>query len=151
MKIAAVSDDGATISQHFGRAALYVVVTVEDHRVVGREVRDKLGHAQHSGEAGDGAREPDPRGHGFDATAQDRHARMAVSIADCDVLLARGMGAGAYECIRAAGIRPVVTDVVEIDAAVVACRAGDLRDHVERLHWRADGPRPDLVKEMSFR
>ena len=29
MKIAAVSEDGVTISQHFGRAPFYVVVTVE--------------------------------------------------------------------------------------------------------------------------
>ena len=35
MKIAAVSDDGTTISQHFGRAPFYVVVTVEDGRIVG--------------------------------------------------------------------------------------------------------------------
>ena len=27
MKIAAISDDGTTISQHFGRAPFYVVVT----------------------------------------------------------------------------------------------------------------------------
>jgi predicted Fe-Mo cluster-binding NifX family protein len=134
VKIAAVSDDGTTISQHFGRAPFYVVVSVEDGRIVGRETRDKLGHAQFSGEAGDGAREADPRGHGFDPTAQDRHARMAVAIADCEVLLARGMGAGAYASMRAAGIRPVVTDVVDIDAAVAAYLAGELRDHVEKLH-----------------
>ncbi len=136
MKIAAVSDDGATISQHFGRAPFYVVLTVEDGRVVGREARDKIGHAQFSGEAGDGtdgAREADPRGHGFDATAQGRHARMMAAIADCEVLLARGMGAGAYDGLRSAGIRPVVTDMVEIDAAVAAYLAGDLHDHVERL------------------
>jgi predicted Fe-Mo cluster-binding NifX family protein len=30
MKIAAISEDGATVSQHFGRAPLYVVVTVEN-------------------------------------------------------------------------------------------------------------------------
>ena len=136
MKIAAVSDDGTTISQHFGRAPFYVVLSVEDGRVVGRETRDKLGHAQFSGEGSgsDGARAADPRGHGFDPTAQDRHARMAVTIADCDVLLARGMGAGAYEGMRAAGIRPVVTDVADIDAAVAAYLAGDLYDHVEKLH-----------------
>jgi predicted Fe-Mo cluster-binding NifX family protein len=29
MKIAAVSEDGITISQHFGRAPFYIVVTVE--------------------------------------------------------------------------------------------------------------------------
>ena len=134
MRIAAVSDDGTTISQHFGRAPLYVVVSVEDGRVVGREKRDKVGHAQFSGEVGDGAREADPRGHGFDATAQDRHARMAVAIADCDVLFARAMGAGAYDGLRAAGIRPVVTDMADIDAAVASYLAGELRDHVEKLH-----------------
>lgn len=134
MKIAAVSDDGTTISQHFGRAPFYVVLTVEDGRVVGRATRAKLGHAQFSGEGGDGDRRADPRGHGFDATAQDWHARMAAAVADCEALLARGMGAGAYESMRAAGIRPMVTDVADIDAAVAAYVAGDLHDHVEKLH-----------------
>ena len=134
MKIAAVSDGGASISQHFGRAPFYVVVTVVDSRVVGRETRDKLGHAQFSGEADDAARAADPRGHGFDPAARDRHARMAVAIADCDVLLARGMGAGAHDGLRSAGIRPLVTDVADINAAVEAYLAGDLHDHVEKLH-----------------
>jgi len=44
MKIAAVSDDGVTLSQHFGRAPLYVVVTVENGQVVDRETREKSGH-----------------------------------------------------------------------------------------------------------
>lgn len=34
VKIAAVSEDGVTISQHFGRAPFYVVVTVEEGKVV---------------------------------------------------------------------------------------------------------------------
>jgi len=134
MKIAAVSDDGITISQHFGRAPFYVVVTVKDGRITGRETRDKLGHAQFGGEPDEGARQPDPRGHGFDPVAQDRHARMAAAIADCQVMLARGMGAGVYASMEAAGIRPVVTDVTDIDAAVAAYLAGGLHDHVEKLH-----------------
>jgi len=134
MKVAAVSEDGATISAHFGRASFYVVVTVEDGRISGRETRDKMGHAQFAGEPGEAAREPDPRGHGFDPAAQDRHARMAAAIADCQVMLARGMGAGVYASMEAAGIRPVVTDVVDIDAAVAAYVAGELQDHVEKLH-----------------
>ncbi len=134
MKIAAVSDDGTTISQHFGRAPFYVVATVENGRIVARETRDKMGHAQFAGEPGEGVREADPRGHGFDPAAQDRHVRMAAAIADCQVLLARGMGAGAYESMRVAGISPVVTDIADIDAAVAAYLAGALHDHVERLH-----------------
>ena len=45
MKIAAITDDGQTISQHFGRAPYYVVVTVEDGKVVQHEQREKLGHS----------------------------------------------------------------------------------------------------------
>ena len=44
MKIALVTEDGQTISQHFGRAAHYLVVTIEDGKIIGRQLRDKLGH-----------------------------------------------------------------------------------------------------------
>ena len=132
MKIAVVSDDGVTISQHFGRAPFYVVVTTENIQIVAREKRDKLGHAQFGGETH--AEGNDPRGHGFDAVSQSRHARMVGAIADCQVLLARGMGAGAYESMLAANIRPVVTEIAAIDDAVLGYLAGTLVDHVERLH-----------------
>jgi len=135
MKIAAVSEDGVTISQHFGRAPFYVVVTVENGQIVAHERRDKMGHAQFAGEPhAEETHGADPRGHGFDPAAQDRHARMAAAIADCDVMIARGMGAGVYESMRQANIRPVVTDIANIDEAVRAFVAGRLVDHTERLH-----------------
>jgi predicted Fe-Mo cluster-binding NifX family protein len=134
MKIAAVSEDGVTISQHFGRAPFYVVVTVEDGKIVSREKREKMGHAQFVGEKHEESHGQDPRGHGFDPAAQNRHARMADAIADCEALLSRGMGAGAYESMKQVNIRPVVTDVENIDEAVQAYLTGNLEDHVEKLH-----------------
>jgi len=134
MKIAAVSEDGVTISQHFGRAPFYVVVTVEDGKITAHEKRDKMGHNQFSGETHEEAHGADPRGHGFDPAAQDRHARMVTAIADCEILLARGMGAGAYESMKQANIRPVVTDIANIDEAVQAYIENRLEDHTERLH-----------------
>ncbi len=134
MKIAAVSKDGVTISQHFGRAPLYVVVTAEDGKIISREQRDKLGHAHFANEPHEEQHGADPRGHGFDPAAQNRHARMAAAIADCQVLLARGMGTGAYQSLEQAGIRPVVTDIASIDEAVQAYLAGSIVDHTERLH-----------------
>ena len=134
MKIAAVSEDGVTISQHFGRAPFYVVVTVEDGKIVSHEKRDKMGHAHFAGENEEHGHEADPRGHGFDPAAQNRHARMATAIADCEVLLARGMGAGAYESMKQANVRPIVTDIASIDEAVQAYIKGRLVDHTERLH-----------------
>jgi len=49
MKIAAVTEDGTTISQHFGRAPYYLVVTVEDGQIVNKEKEDKVGHHSFAG------------------------------------------------------------------------------------------------------
>jgi predicted Fe-Mo cluster-binding NifX family protein len=132
MKIAAISEDGVTISQHFGRAPYYLVVMVEDGRVVSKEKRDKAGHhtfAAHTEEH----LEPGER-HGFDAGAQTRHANMMSNIADCQVLLAGGMGWGAYESLKSRGIETIVTDVESIDEAVTLYLAGKLPNLMERLH-----------------
>ena len=131
MKIAAITDDGQTISQHFGRAAHYLVATVENGQIVNRELRDKLGHAHfanapHVEQAG--------QPHGMDAASHNKHLQMAEAIADCGALLCRGMGMGAYESMKVRGIRPVVTDIALIDEAVLAYARGELKDHVEMLH-----------------
>ena len=50
MKIAVITDNGKTISRHFGRAPHYVVVTVENGKVIAREMREKVGHQDFSRE-----------------------------------------------------------------------------------------------------
>lgn len=133
MKIAVVTDDGKTISQHFGRAGHYMVVTLEDGRIIGYEMREKVGHAQFHNEEQNHHEEKSGQ-HGFGASADHRHGRMAETIADCDALLCRGMGAGAYEAMKTRNIRPVVTDIVSIDDAVLSYASGQIVDHVEKLH-----------------
>jgi predicted Fe-Mo cluster-binding NifX family protein len=132
MKIAAVTDDGKTISQHFGRASYYLVVTIEDGKIVNRELREKLGHVHFAGEPHD----PEQSGqhHGYGPASESRHARMAAAIADCQVLLCGGMGTGAYESMKQRGVRPIVTDILSIDEAVQAYLEGAIVDHMERLH-----------------
>jgi predicted Fe-Mo cluster-binding NifX family protein len=44
------------------------------------------------------------------------------------------MGAGAYQSLAQAGIRPILTDIATIDEAVQAYLAGNIVDHTERLH-----------------
>ncbi|MCX7774692.1 MAG: DUF134 domain-containing protein [Spirochaetaceae bacterium] len=131
MKIAIVSDDGTTISRHFGRATHYVVVTLEQGTVVSRELRDKAGH-QHF--AGNHEHHHDHGAHGFDHHAQDRHAMMALAIKDCHAVVVGGMGAGAYYAMQSAGIRPIVTELSTVDEVIAAYLAGTLKDHPEYLH-----------------
>ncbi len=131
-KIAAITDDGKTISQHFGRAAYYLVATIENGQIVNRELRNKLGHAHF-------VNQPHPeeqpgQQHGMDAASHNKHLQMAEVIADCQALLCRGMGMGAYESMKVSGIRPVVTDIASIDEAVMAYVEGSIVDQVERLH-----------------
>jgi predicted Fe-Mo cluster-binding NifX family protein len=129
MKIAVVTDDGQTISRHFGRAALYAVVTVVDGAIVARELRPKSApHRQPEGHANSAA--VDHAG----PAAQDRHLVMIGPIKDCAWVVAGGMGRGAHTHITAAGLRPVVTTLEGIDEAALACAAGRIVDHVELLH-----------------
>jgi len=132
MKIAAISEDGVTISQHFGRAPYYVVLTVENGKVVNKEKRDKAGH--HTFVGGQHPETVPGERHGFDAGAQSRHAAMAQSIDDCKVLIAGGMGWGAYESLKSRGIETVVTNVENIEEAVKLYLQGKLPNLMERLH-----------------
>jgi len=132
MKIAAISEDGTTISQHFGRALLYIVLTVEEGEMVGRESRSKAGH--HTFTASGHAEPPPGQRHGYDVGAQARHGSMVAAITDCQVVLAGGMGWGAYESLRERGLEVVVTDVKEIDRAVELYVKGELPNLMERLH-----------------
>ena len=131
MKIAVITDDERTISQHFGRAAYYMVVTLEGGQILSRERRDKLGHAHFA--SAPHAEEPG-HPHGFGPQAHSRHLQMADAIADCEALICGGMGRGAYESMLARHIQPVVTDLALIDEAALAYARGELVDRVEKLH-----------------
>jgi predicted Fe-Mo cluster-binding NifX family protein len=131
MKIAVITDDGKTISQHFGRAPYYMVLSVEEGKIVNREMRDKMGHNQFSAI---GPEEHHHEQHGLDEASHNKHAQMAGSISDCQVLLCGGMGMGAYESMRRLNIQPIVTNLHDIEAAVQEYIDGKLVDHTEKLH-----------------
>jgi transcriptional regulator with XRE-family HTH domain/predicted Fe-Mo cluster-binding NifX family protein len=130
MKIAAITEDGKTICQHFGRAPYYVVCTIEEGKIVNREMRAKLGHNHFV----DQHEEAHHAEHGMDSTSHNKHVSMAEAISDCTVILCGGMGMGAYDSMRRLNIQPVVTDVENIDEAVQAYLDGKLIDHTELLH-----------------
>ncbi len=132
MKIAAVSDDEIHISQHFGRAPYYVVLTVEEGKIVARETRPKSGH--HTFAAHQPPKLAPGERHGYEPGSEVRHASMAEAIQDCEVLLAGGMGWGAYEAMQRFGIKPIITDVKSIYEAVLLYLKGKLPNLKERLH-----------------
>jgi predicted Fe-Mo cluster-binding NifX family protein len=126
-KIAFETDDGQSISSHFGRAEYYEVITIADGKLQHRERRVKAGHHgfrdhQHHGESHD-----------------HKHGAMTSPITDCQMLVARGMGMGAHQHLRSMGITPVLTDLHTIDEAAAANLTGTLSDNPKRLHDHGTG------------
>jgi predicted Fe-Mo cluster-binding NifX family protein len=134
LKIAVVTEDGVTISQHFGRAPYYVVVTAENGKIVNREKRNKVGHhtaGNHDCHEGHSCHDGK---HGMDAASQAKHAGMFANILDSQVLIAGGMGYGAFEGLKSSGIEPIITDCASIDEAVKLYLEGKLVNLMEKLH-----------------
>lgn len=132
MKIAAITDDGKNISLHFGRAPYYLVVTVEDGKIVNRELRNKMGHTHFANQPHE--EEAPGMPHGMGPASHDKHLQMAEAIGDCEALLCGGMGMGAYQSMQIRGIKPVVTDIYDIEQAVMAYVNGTIVDRTEKLH-----------------
>jgi predicted Fe-Mo cluster-binding NifX family protein len=130
VKIAVITDDGQTLSQHFGRARYFLVVTVEDGKIMGQELRDKAGH--HTFAPQEGAAHGHAAPHGMDPASRGRHAQMLAVIADCQVVLACGMGQGMLLNLQEAGVRPVLTEVRDIHEATRAFIEGRLVERPER-------------------
>ena len=133
--IAFVTDDGLTISAHFGRAQYYEVVTLQDGQVRQRRRMTKSGHHTYH-EATD-----QHQGGGQGHQHHDKHAAMTAPLVGVQALIARGMGMGAHQHLLASGIRPILTDLHTIDEAIEQFIQGSLQDNPRRLHQH--GPHHD--------
>ena len=139
MKIAIVTTDGETVSQHFGRSPYYKIYTFEEGDPVAVEMRQRsTGHfdpRQRHEETHHHGHDHAAEGHGYGAEARDKHASMAAELADCDVLVAGGMGRGAYESFRQAGLEVILTGLREINDVINAYTEGTLENLAdERTH-----------------
>lgn len=135
MKVAVITDDGQSISRHFGRAPYYMIYTIEEGKVTNKELVNKLGHNHfQSAESAGGHEHDHSQGHGMDSASHDRHSDMAAPLAGCKALICGGMGMGAYQSMKTLNIVPVVTDLTDLDQAVQAFIDGKLVDHTEMLH-----------------
>ena len=125
--IAIATDDGTTVSSHFGRALLYEVLSFSDGKVIKRERREKAGH-QSFGDAESG-----PEHHGGEAHDQ-RHQTMVSPVLDCQAVIVRGMGQGAVEHLRRSNLLPVLTGLHTIEEVIGAIAAGSLDNDPGRIH-----------------
>jgi predicted Fe-Mo cluster-binding NifX family protein len=114
MKIAFATEDGRTVSAHFGKAPYYKVIYVDEGHIVSQEMRAKAHH---------------DNGH----QAHD-HADMFAVIHDCRVLIVGGMGKPAHQAALAHGLEVVATGQRDIAAVLQAFLEGTLQENPLLIH-----------------
>jgi predicted Fe-Mo cluster-binding NifX family protein len=119
LRIAVPTDDGVSISQHFGQASYFKVILIENSQVSSSEMRAKASHQ-----------------HGAHAHAEGTHPgqQMVETISDCQVLICGGMGTPVYDRAVAIGLKVFLTRLPSIDAAVQAYISGTLEHEPQRIH-----------------
>lgn len=129
MKIAIVTTDGQTISQHFGRSPYYKILIVDNGQIVDEELRERrTGHFARNSQHSEHSHYNNEGKHGYGADADAKHRTMADEISDCQILIAGGMGSGAYESFSSAGLKVILTDYVNIYDAAGAFLQGELKN-----------------------
>jgi predicted Fe-Mo cluster-binding NifX family protein len=121
-----------------------VVFTVSDGVIASREKRDKAfhhGHHDHGTEqtvaAVDQGSVQVSHQHGGGLSmlgGGDLHSRMATAISDCQVVVAGGMGSGAYNGLVASGLQPAFVDAETAEQAVADYLAGKTIDYKLCVH-----------------
>ena len=136
MKVGVVTDDGKTISPHFGVAKNYVVFDIEDGKVKAKETRPKAWHEHGAGEHPDreGGEHHGGVGTHRGASEHSTHGEMLSNVRDCEALVARGMGRPMYEAILGAGIKPYITELPLAEEAALAYAKGTLDNQTRKLH-----------------
>ena len=109
MRIAVPSDDGLTLSAHFGKCREFLIFEARDGQVAPLEGRPNAGC------------------HGHGAGPEGGHAGMVEGLRDCQVVLCGGIGERAMQALRAAGIAAVRVEAAgNAQEIVAAFQAGAL-------------------------
>lgn len=130
MKIAVVSDDERTVSQHFGQAGKYMVFSAEKGSLTGSQVLEKSSYCV----SGKGKHQHDEGGCGFGHQSSLKYQRALRMIGDFDFIVTRGMGRGTFVYLKQLGIQPIITDIANIEPAVQAVLDETIINHTDKLH-----------------
>ncbi len=122
MKIAVVTEDGKRVSNHFGMAPWYRVFTIEAGQIVADEMRPKWHHESHSHNHEHG------HGHGHGP-----HEEMFAPLADCQVVIAGGMGAGALRHLEARNLQLILAGG-QVETVIEQYLRGELQSDPRRIH-----------------
>jgi predicted DNA-binding protein (UPF0251 family)/predicted Fe-Mo cluster-binding NifX family protein len=126
-KAAFVTNDGETISKHFGPSKSYLIAAVKDGQIVSKELIEKPNfhtgeHGHSHGEHGHSHSEHNCGG----SDSGRKHIAMVQPILGCSAIIVGGMGQGMLGHLAAASIAPILTRENSIDEALAKLIKGEL-------------------------
>jgi predicted Fe-Mo cluster-binding NifX family protein len=126
MKIAIASMDGKTISSHFGKSPYFLIYEIAGNVIKGQSRIDNTftHHFRKNKESGNAHSE-----HGH-----HDHSMLVEGLKDCQVVIAGGMGEGAYQDLTTHGFEVFIADEPDPSTAVNKYLSKELINHTERLH-----------------
>jgi predicted Fe-Mo cluster-binding NifX family protein len=119
MKIAVPTNDGVSISRHFGRSAAFLVFDVQEKLIKSRESRSNAGCHSHTADHSHG----EACGHG-----EHSHGGILAALADCEMVICSGIGDGARQALDARGVRTILVEGGPAEDTVAAWLAGTLAE-----------------------
>jgi predicted Fe-Mo cluster-binding NifX family protein len=118
MRIAIPTNDGTSISEHFGRSAAFLIFETEEGKIKSHEM--KTNGQQHSHAQGG-------CDHGSTESSQHSHQGILSALDGCAIVICAGMGQRAAEALKGGGVTQiVVTTVGSAEEAVGTFLAGKL-------------------------
>lgn len=119
MRIAVPTNDGVSISPHFGRSAAFLVFDIQDKSIKARETRSNAGCHSHT--PGHSQRQACEHG-------EHSHAGILAPLADCELVICSGIGDGAGRALEARGVKTILVEPGPAEDAVAAWLAGTLTE-----------------------
>jgi predicted Fe-Mo cluster-binding NifX family protein len=98
MKIAVATEDGTSISAHFGRSAGFIIFDINNGVANKLEQRENIFTAHSQGMCG----------HGHGTGEHHSHEAIADALKDCQAVICHGMGQRAFIDMQAKGIKAVI-------------------------------------------
>jgi predicted Fe-Mo cluster-binding NifX family protein len=129
VKLAVPTNDGQTIFAHFGRAEAFKIFTLDEANIIQSELRGSLDNGR-SDHEDDHHHDHDEHEHGHHHDHDDKFAMVA----DCQILLAGGMGQPAHDRLQTMGLTVILTGEKKIQQALRLYQTGELRNDPRRVH-----------------
>ena len=117
MRIAVPTNDGVSISEHFGRSAAFLIFEIENGQIKSRELKSNGAKHSHAQEACD---------HHSTESTPHNHAGILAALEGCEVVICAGMGQRAAEALKGCGTQIVTAAPASAQDTVTAYLAGKL-------------------------